>query len=53
MGCNCSKRIKTQYFAPSKIIKDEPEKETKKSKLDILKELWESAKKEKKENADK
>ena len=53
MGCNCSKRIKTQYLVPSKLVKDEQKSEEKKTKLGILKELWEAAKKEKKENTDK
>lgn len=45
MGCRCSKRIKTRTLKPGK-ARTTVAQQTEKSKLSLLKQMWEEAKKE-------
>lgn len=45
MGCGCSKRIKTRTLKPGQ-ARTQVVQQTKKSKLSLLKQMWEEAKKE-------
>lgn len=45
MGCRCSKRIKTRTLKPGQ-VRTPVLQQTEESKLSLLKQMWEEAKKE-------
>lgn len=49
MGCGCSKRIKTRTLKPRQ-VRTPVAQQTEKSKLSLLKQMWEDAKKENNSN---